>query len=81
MVSCRQSVMGACYHAAFQEREGPKDMGATATVQYDADTDADAQAVYAKSLEVNRVSFAAFGLLDRVDIGGREWSMLDFSGE
>lgn len=42
-------------HFAQQKREGPDDMGATATVEIDTDRDRDAQAIFEKSQEINKV--------------------------
>lgn len=39
----------------LQKREGPDDMGATATVEIDTDRDRDAQAIFEKSQEINKV--------------------------
>lgn len=39
-----------------EEREGPKDMGATSTIQFETEKDRDAQAVFERSLQVNKVS-------------------------
>ncbi|KAG7172589.1 E3 ubiquitin-protein ligase RNF113A-like [Homarus americanus] len=36
------------------EREGPKDMGATSTIQFETEKDRDAQAIYERTLEVNK---------------------------
>nr|XP_053643482.1 E3 ubiquitin-protein ligase RNF113A-like isoform X1 [Cherax quadricarinatus] len=36
------------------EREGPKDMGATSTVQFETEKDRDAQAIYERTLQVNK---------------------------
>ena len=35
-------------------REGPQDMGATATVEIDTEIGADAQTVYQRTLEINK---------------------------
>lgn len=39
----------------LQKREGPDDMGATATVEIDTDRDRDTQAIFEKSQEINKV--------------------------
>lgn len=36
------------------EREGPRDMGATATIQFETEKDRDAQAIFERSLQVNK---------------------------
>ena len=38
----------------FQSREGPSDGGATATYELDTEHDRDAQAVFQRSLDVNK---------------------------
>lgn len=39
-----------------EEREGPTDMGATSTIQFETEKDRDAQAVFERSLQINKVS-------------------------
>ena len=41
----------------FQKREGPSDMGATATVEIDTGLDNDAQAIFEKAREINEVCY------------------------
>ncbi|KAK3850886.1 hypothetical protein Pcinc_039456 [Petrolisthes cinctipes] len=36
------------------EREGPRDMGATSTIQFETEKDRDAQAIFERSLQVNK---------------------------
>lgn len=38
-----------------EDREGPKDMGATSVIQFETEKDRDAQAVFERSLQVNKV--------------------------
>ena len=40
---------------ALQKREGPDDMGATATYELDTEKDKDAQAIFERSLQINKV--------------------------
>lgn len=51
-----------CHRAAYKsrrtgEREGPRDMGATATIQFETEKDRDAQAIFERSLQVNKVFY------------------------
>lgn len=40
----------------FQKREGPQDMGATATVEIDTDQSMDARAIFEKQQKINKVN-------------------------
>lgn len=48
-------VIGVSYRSKMDtDMSGPKDMGATATVEIDTELDKDAQAIYERSLQVNK---------------------------
>lgn len=50
-----QEVVGVSYRSKMDtDMSGPKDMGATATVEIDTELDKDAQAIYERSLQVNK---------------------------
>jgi hypothetical protein len=44
----------------FQGRVGPQDMGATASVEFETEKDKDAQAIYERSLQLQKVCFVLF---------------------
>lgn len=39
----------------FQKREGPQDMGATATTEIDTDVNVDARTIFEKQQQINKV--------------------------
>jgi hypothetical protein len=43
----------------FKKSQGPGDMGATATVDIDTSVDVDAQAIFEKSQQINKVTHKA----------------------
>lgn len=47
-----------------QKRLGPQDMGATATLEIDTELDNDAQAIYERSLQVQKVEINVITVLD-----------------
>ena len=56
LVKFNKQIFSSISVTVFQKRVGPDDMGATATLEIETELDKDAQAVYERSLQVQKVS-------------------------